>query len=102
MPSGQWDAERGALTFDTLLPLTEDEDIPIAAPDNKAELIHWHYHLGHLTFPKLKQLAINGKIPKKLAKLTPPKCTQATLAWQRVQIFSQSLCRNQARGDCLS
>ncbi len=37
--------------------------------------MRWHYCLGHLTFPKLKQPALNGKISKKLAKLTPPKCT---------------------------
>ncbi len=30
--------------------------------------MRWHYHLGHLSFPKLKQLALNGKIPKKLAR----------------------------------
>ena len=36
--------------------------------------MRWHYRLGHLTFPKLKQLALNGAIPKKLAKITPPKC----------------------------
>ncbi len=35
--------------------------------------MRWHYRLGHLPFPKLKQLALYGKIPKKLAKLTPPK-----------------------------
>jgi hypothetical protein len=33
-----------------------------------------HYPLGHLPFSRLKQLAINGKIPKKLAKVVPPKC----------------------------
>jgi hypothetical protein len=37
--------------------------------------MQWHYRLGHLTFPKLKQLALNGKIPKKLAEVLPPKCT---------------------------
>jgi hypothetical protein len=36
--------------------------------------MRWHYRLGHLTFAKLKQLALNGEIPKKLAKVTPPKC----------------------------
>jgi hypothetical protein len=30
--------------------------------------------LGHLSFQKLKQLALNGEIPKKLSKLKPPKC----------------------------
>jgi hypothetical protein len=34
----------------------------------------WHYRLGHLPFTKLKQLALNGEIPKKLAKAKPPKC----------------------------
>jgi hypothetical protein len=36
--------------------------------------MQWHYRLGHLTFPKLKQLALNGEIPKKLAKALPPEC----------------------------
>ncbi len=36
--------------------------------------MRWYYRLDHLTFPKLKQLALNGEIPKKLAKVTPPKC----------------------------
>jgi hypothetical protein len=27
-----------------------------------------------MSFPKLKQLALNDKIPKKLAKVLPPKC----------------------------
>jgi hypothetical protein len=57
-----------------LPPLAEDEDTPLDAANNQAELMQWQYHLGHLPFPKLKQLALNGKIPKKLAKLTPPKC----------------------------
>jgi hypothetical protein len=36
--------------------------------------MQWRYCLGHLTFPKLKQLALNGEIPKKLAKVLPPRC----------------------------
>jgi hypothetical protein len=66
--------QRGPLNFDPLPPLAEDEDAPLTAADNQAELMRWHYHLGHLPFPKLKQLALNGKFPKKLAKLMPPKC----------------------------
>jgi hypothetical protein len=31
--------------------------------------------LDHLSFQKLKHLALNGEIPKKLSKLKPPKCT---------------------------
>ncbi len=37
--------------------------------------MRWHYRLGHLSFSKLKQLALNGEISKKLAKVKPPKCT---------------------------
>ncbi len=50
--------------------------------------MQWHYHLGHLTFPKLKQLTLNGVIPKKLAKMLPPKCAgclfgaMTKLPWQ--------------------
>ncbi len=65
---------QGPLTFDPSLPLAEDKDALLAAANDQAELMRWHYRLGHLHFPKLKQLAINGKIPKKLAKVTPPKC----------------------------
>jgi hypothetical protein len=79
---------RGPLTFDPSPPLAKDEDAPLAAADNQAELMRWHYRLGHLHFPKLKQLAINSKIPKKLAKVTPPKCagclfsTMTKLPWR--------------------
>ncbi len=55
--------------------------------------MHWHYRLGHLTFPKLKQLTLNGKIPKKLAKVLPPKCAgclvfgaMTKLSWQGKEI----------------
>ncbi len=41
-----------------------------------------------MSFPKLKQLALNGKIPKKLAKVLPPECAgclfgaMTKLPWQ--------------------
>ena len=66
---------RGSLTFYLNPPEAEKEDSPLSAADDPAELMRWHYRLGHLTFAKLKQLALNGKIPKKLAPLNPPKCT---------------------------
>jgi hypothetical protein len=64
----------GHLTFDPLPPIAVDEDASLAAADNQAKLMQWHYCLGRLSFQKLKQLALNGKIPKKLSKLKPPKC----------------------------
>jgi hypothetical protein len=64
----------GPLIFDPLPPIAEDEDVPLAPADEQAELMQWHYRLDHLSFQKLKQLALNGKIPKKLSKLKPLKC----------------------------
>jgi hypothetical protein len=102
----------GPLTFDQLPPIAVDEDVALATADDQAKLIQWHYRLGSLSFQKLKQLALNGEIAKKLTKLKPPQAQvhwlsiwhkdQATLARQRVGIFSQSLCCYQAKGDGLS
>ncbi len=63
----------GPLTFDPRPLEEEDEHTTLAASDNQAELMRWHYCLGYLPFSRLKQLAINGKIPK-LAKVAPPRC----------------------------
>ncbi len=53
----------GPLTFNLNPKLEEDEHVYLAAVDNQAKLMRWHYRLGHLAFSKLKQLALNGKIP---------------------------------------
>jgi hypothetical protein len=80
--------QQGPLTFDPS-PLTKEAKvIQLSAANKQAKLMQWHYCLGHLTFPKLKQLALNGKIPKKLAKVLPPKCAgclfgaMTKLPWQ--------------------
>jgi hypothetical protein len=57
----------GPLFFDPSPPIAADEDVPLAAADDQAELMQWHHRLGHLSFQKLKQLALNGEIPKKLS-----------------------------------
>ena len=64
----------GPLTFDPTPPPSEDDQPDVAASDATAELMRWHYRLGHLPFVKLQQLAKNGEIPRRLAKVTPPKC----------------------------
>jgi hypothetical protein len=66
---------REPLTFNPLPPIAADEDVLLAATDDQAKLMQWHYRLGHHFFQKLKQLALNGKFPKKLSKLKPPRCT---------------------------
>jgi hypothetical protein len=56
--------QQAALTFDPSPPLEETKEYSIEAPDDQAELMCWHYHLGHLAFKKLLQLARHGEIPK--------------------------------------
>jgi hypothetical protein len=52
----------------------EEDNSSLAAADDQAELMRWHYRLGHASFSALKQMAKIGKIPKKLAKVDPSKC----------------------------
>jgi hypothetical protein len=65
---------QGPLTFDPSPPTKEAKDVQLSAANEQTKLMQWHYRLGHLTFPKLKQLALNCKILKKLTKVLPPKC----------------------------
>jgi hypothetical protein len=53
----------GPLTFDVNPKLKEDKHVYLATINNQAELMRWHYRLGHLAFSKLKQLTLNGEIP---------------------------------------
>ncbi len=36
--------------------------------------MRWHYHLGHLAFKKLQQLARHSEIPKRLVNVRAPRC----------------------------
>ena len=62
----------GPLTFDPQHNSEQEAYHVPPADDSRAELMRWHYRLGHLTFPKLKLLAKLGKIPKHLATARPP------------------------------
>ncbi len=53
----------GPLTFDVNPKLEEDKHVYLAAVDNQAKLMHWHYRLSHLALSKPKQLTLNGEIP---------------------------------------
>jgi hypothetical protein len=80
LSSGKGDKEEkettrmGPLTFNVNPKLEEDKHVYLAAVDDQAELMRWHYRLGRLSFSKLKQLALNGKIPQRLTKVKPPAC----------------------------
>ena len=66
--------QRNALTFDPSPVLNKPDEYSVAAPEDQAELMRWHYQLGHASFNKLKHLALNGENPTKLAKVRPPRC----------------------------
>ena len=70
----------GALTFNPTPEREPEEQFDLAAANPQAELMRWHYRLGHLPFSKLKLLAQLGEIPKRLAKVTPPKCAGCIFA----------------------
>ncbi len=79
---------RGPLTLDPSPPTEEAEDVQLLTTNEQAKFMWYHYCLCHLTFPKLKQLALNGKIQKNLTKVLPPKCAgclfgaMTKLPWQ--------------------
>ncbi len=64
----------GPLTFDPCPDSTHEGQHIHVPSDKQAELMHWHYRLGHLSFQKLKALAKIGEIPKHLANVLPPVC----------------------------
>ncbi len=53
----------GPLTINLNPQLEEDKHVYLSAADDQAELMRWHYCLGHFAFSNLKWLALNGKIP---------------------------------------
>ena len=66
--------QRDSLSFDPSPPLTEEDEYCVSAPNNQAELMWWHYRLGHAPFAHLKSLAANGEIPSRIARVRPPRC----------------------------
>jgi hypothetical protein len=71
--------------------------------------MRWHYRLGHAPFSKLRQLALNGEIPKRLAKVRPPRCAgclfgaMTKIPWQgKEQKFQHSVFAATKPGECVS
>jgi hypothetical protein len=96
----------GPLTFAINPELEEDKPVYLTAVDDQAKLMRWHYCLGHLSFAKLKQLALNGEIPRRLAKVKPPACA-GCLSWchdqstlERTRDLLQSVRGNKSETMC--
>ena len=54
-----------------VIPIEPDK---LLIQSDQALLMKFHEQLGHCSFTHLKSLAEQGIIPKKLAKVPPPKC----------------------------
>jgi hypothetical protein len=50
------------------------EDVEIQANTSQAQLLAWHYRLGHIPFAKIRQMASRGDLPIGLATCQIPKC----------------------------
>ena len=46
----------------------------ITVESPQADLLRWHYRIGHLSFNLIKAMAEVSLLPKKLAKAPIPKC----------------------------
>jgi hypothetical protein len=87
--------------------IVEDEEVSIA--DLQHKLMHWHYRLGHISFAKLKQLAMEKEIPYRLRRARPFRCTACMFAkatktpWRKkAPVNKQSVPVVQQAGDCVS
>ena len=65
---------------DLLFPMNDAKQIPdeeenqVIGIDDRAELVRWHYRLGHLPYERMKILMKLGHLPKRLLKVKPPRC----------------------------
>ncbi len=97
----------GPLTFNVNPELEEDKHVYLAAIDNQAKLMRWHYRIGHLAFSNPKQLALNGEIPRHLAKVKPPVCAgclfgaMTKVPWRGQETSSEVFVATKA-GQCVS
>ncbi len=97
----------GPLSLDVNPKLKDNKHVYLAAVNDQAKLMRWHYHLSHLAFSKLKQLALNGEIPQRLAKVKPPACAgclfgaMTKVPWKGQESSSKVFVTTKA-GQCVS
>ena len=89
--------------------IIDDEDEPLAADTPQAELLRWHYRLGHLPFARLRILALLGTIPRRLTTVKAPKCAGCMYGamtkrpWRTKGAQNKSKIRSVTNpGDCVS
>jgi hypothetical protein len=85
----------------------EDEEVNIA--DLQSELMHWHYRLGHLSYKKLKRMALAQEIPYRLRNARPFRCSACMFSkatkkpWRtKAPVNQRAVPSITAPGDCVS
>jgi hypothetical protein len=86
----------------------EEEEEHIAATTDRGELLRWHYRLGHLSFSKLKLMAVLNIIPRRLALVKAPKCAcciygkMTRTPWRTKAKNNRPIRKSTAAGQCIS
>jgi hypothetical protein len=88
----------------------DDTDERLLSANNpQAELLRWHYRLGHISFARLRILALLGTIPRKLIHAKTPKCAGCMYGamtkrpWRTKAQQNKSKIKSVTRpGDCVS
>lgn len=107
----QKDSEDNEVSVSDVEKLYDEQKTSISASSPEAELMRWHYRLGHVSFQKLRAMALLGIIPKHLAKVKPPVCagclygamtkkpwrTKPSIKKEARQVF-----KAKAPGECIS
>lgn len=84
-----------------------DQEGARAATTKQAELLRWHYRLGHVSFKTLQRLATAGVIPKSLADVRIPFCACCSFGKQGRTPWRHRGQKNKIReatapGECVS
>jgi hypothetical protein len=92
-----------------LVHVINDTDERLLSADNpQAELLRWHYRLGHISFTRLRILALLGTIPRKLIHAKTPKCAGCMYGAMTKQPWRTKAQQNKSKiksvtrpGDCV-
>ena len=56
----------------------DDDKVQKVETDQQSTLLQYHHQFGHVSFQRLQELAKQGVIPRRLAKVPPPMCAACT------------------------
>ena len=86
-----------------------DEDVDVIHNNPQAELLRWHYRLGHLSFKTIRAMAANGTLPKRLLDCQVPKCSSCMYGKLHRKPWRTKIKKNvkpissiEGPGDCIS